>query len=60
MESRKVALMDLFAGQHWRRKYKEQTCGPSGGRRGWDELRDERGNVSITIRKIDDQWEFAP
>ena len=55
-----MALMDLFAGQHWRRKYKEQTCGPSGGRRGWDELRDERGNVSITIRKIDDQWEFAP
>ena len=35
MESRKKALMSLFAGQQWRRRHREQTCGHTGGRRGW-------------------------
>ena len=39
MESRKMVLMNLFAGQQWKCKQREQTCGHSGGRRGWDELR---------------------
>ena len=30
-------LMDLFAGQQWRRRQSEQICGHSGGRREWDE-----------------------
>ena len=40
MESRKMVLMKLFAGQQRRRRQKEQTCGNSGERRGRDELRD--------------------
>lgn len=28
--------MDLFARKEWRCRYREQTCGHSRGRRGWD------------------------
>ena len=28
-----MVLMNLFAGQQWRCRQREQTCGPSGGRR---------------------------
>ena len=38
MESRAMVLMNLFAGKEWRRRCKEWTCGPSVGRRGWDEV----------------------
>ena len=40
MESRKMVLMNLFAGQQKRHRHKEQTCGHSEGRRGWDNLRE--------------------
>ena len=40
MESRKMILMNLFAGQEWRHRHREQTCGHSRGRRGRDELRE--------------------
>ena len=39
MESRKMILMDLSAGQQWRCRPGEQTCGHSWGRKGWDKLR---------------------
>ena len=32
-------LMKLLAGKEWRLSCKECTCGPSGGRREWDEWR---------------------
>ena len=35
-----------------RRRHGEWTCGHSGRRRGWDELRGERLNIYITICKI--------
>ena len=38
MESRKMVFMSLFAGQEYRHRHRGQTCGHSGGRRGWDEL----------------------
>ena len=28
MESRKMVLMNLFAGQQWRNRHREQTYGP--------------------------------
>ena len=31
MESRKMVLMSLFAGQQWRRKHREETCVYRGG-----------------------------
>ena len=42
IESRKMVLMNLFAGQEQRCRLKEQPCGYRGGRRGWDELREQR------------------
>ena len=41
MESRKMVLMKLFAGQQWRHRHREQTCGHRGGGRGWDEMREK-------------------
>ena len=35
-----MGLMSLPAGQQWRPRHREQTCGHSGGRRGRDELRE--------------------
>ena len=32
MESRRMALMSLFAGQQWRCRHREKTCGHSWGR----------------------------
>ena len=40
MESRKIVLMIILAGQQTRWRHKEQTCGHGGGRRGWDDLRE--------------------
>jgi len=40
VECRKMVLMNLSAGQQWRCRHREQTCGHSGGMRGWDELRE--------------------
>ena len=37
MESRKMALMNLFVGQQQRHTYREWTCGHGGG---WDKLRE--------------------
>ena len=59
MECRKMVPMSLFAGQQWRCRLREQTCGHRGGRRGWDKLKDYHGNIYITICKIDSKWEFA-
>ena len=59
MKSRKMVLMNLFAGQQWKHKYREQTCGHGVGGTGWEELREKHGNIYITICKTDRQWEFA-
>ena len=40
MESRKIELMKLFAGQEERHKHTERTCGHRRGRGTWDELGD--------------------
>ena len=51
--------MNLSAGQQWRCRHREQTCGHSGGRKGWDNLREEPGNIYNAMCKIDRQWGFA-
>ena len=51
--------MSLFAGQHWRRRHTVQTCGHSGGRTEWDELRKQHWNIPITIYKTDSPWALA-
>ena len=40
MESREMILMYPFARQQRRHRHSEQIYGQSGGRRGWDELRE--------------------
>ena len=34
MESRKIILMNLFAGNEWRHRHREWTCGHSKGGQG--------------------------
>ena len=40
MESRKMVMKNLFAGQQTRRRHKEQTFGHSEEGRGWEDLRE--------------------
>ena len=35
-----MVLMNLFAGQQWRRRHRDQTYGHREGRRGKDELKE--------------------
>ena len=53
--------MNLFTGQQWRHRHREQTYGQGSGRgrRGLDEWREQRGSISTSICKIDSQWKFA-
>ena len=59
MEPRETVLMIVPAGQQRRCRHREQTCGHSGGRRGWDDLREQHGNTYTTICKAASQWERA-
>ena len=59
MESRKLVLKNLFTGQQWRKRPREQTYGH--GERGGEGERYGKSNMEIyiTICKIDSPWEFA-
>ena len=54
MEPRKMGLMNLFAGQQWRGRHGEQTCGCGGQRKGRDEF-----ETYTFPCKVNSQWEFA-
>ena len=59
MESRKMVLKNLFTGQQWRTRHREQTNG-HGERRGEGETYGKRNmETYITICKTDSQQEFA-
>ena len=59
MDSRKVVLNNLFVGQQWRNRHKEQTYG-HGEKGGEGEMYGESNiETYITICKIDSQREFA-
>ena len=45
-----MVLMNLFAGQQWKRRYK-QTVDTDRARRGWGKLREQYGNIYITVCK---------
>ena len=61
MESRRMVLINLFSGQQWRYKYREQGYGPGRerGRRGWDEWTEWHGSRRTDTGEIDSQWKFA-
>ena len=40
MEFRKIVMMALYVRQQKRHRYKKQTFGLCGRRRGWDDLRE--------------------
>ena len=42
-----------------RHRHTKQTCGHRRGRRGWDELRAEHGNIHTATCEIDSRWEVA-
>ena len=45
-----MVVMNLFAGQQWRHKHREQTCGHDARGRGWDELRETYLSLYIKQR----------
>ena len=49
--TRKMVLMNLFAGQQWRHRHREQTDGHRrwGRRRGWDEWREEHRSAYTSV-----------
>ena len=59
MESRKMVLKNLFAGQQWRNRHREQTY--RHGERGEEGEMYGKSNMEtyIIISKIDSQQEFA-
>ena len=59
MESRKMVPKNLFTGQQWRSRHREQTYGHR-ERGGEGEMYGDRNmETYITICKIDSQWKFA-
>ena len=59
MESRKMVLKNLFTGQQWRNRHREQTYG-HGERRGESEMYGKSNmETYISICKTDSQREFA-
>ena len=54
-----MVLKNLFIGQQWRNRQREQTYGH--GERGGENEMCGKNNMEtyITICKIDSQWEFA-
>ena len=61
MKSRKTVLVNLFAGQKWKHRHREQTCGLGGGGKEGECGMSAESNMGIytIICKIDVQWEFA-
>ena len=62
MEARKMALMNLFAGQQWRCGHREQTYGQGVGREeGEAEMNGESSMKAYTLPyvKKDSQWKFV-
>ena len=50
---------NLFAGQQWRNRHREQTYGHGEGGGEGEMSRESNMETYITIYKIDSQWEFA-
>ena len=58
MESRKMVLINLFAGQQWRNRHRKQTLDI--GERGGESVMYGKSNMETYITAcIDSQWELA-
>ena len=58
MESEKTTLINLFSGQQWRNRHREQIYG-HGGKGEGEMYRESNMEIYNSICKIDTQWEFA-
>ena len=54
-----MVLINLFSGQQWKNRPREQTCGLGGGEEGEGECMEKVMETYITICKVDSQWESA-
>ena len=54
-----MIMKNLFAGQQWRNRHREQTYGPGERGREGEVYGESTMETYITICKIDSQWEFA-
>ena len=52
-----MVLKNLFTGQQWRNRHREQTYGP--GERGDEMYGESNMETYITMCNLDSQWEFA-
>ena len=60
MESRKMVLVNLFTGQQWRHRHREQTYGHGQGEEGESGVNGENNIESYTLQCVKhNQWEFA-
>ena len=60
MDSRRMVLINLFAGQQWRNRHREQTYGHVGREEGEDEMYGESNMETYnTICNIDSRRAFA-
>ena len=59
MEYRRMVLKDLFTGQQWRNRHREQTYGQEERGEEGEMYRKSNMETDITICKIDSQQEFA-
>ena len=59
MESREMVLNNLFTGQQWRNRHREQTYGHGDRRRKGEIFGNSNVETCITICKIDSQGKFA-
>ena len=53
MKSRKMVLMNLFAGKEWRHRCRDRTCGHSRGRSERDKWRKQHQHVYAIVCKMD-------
>ena len=54
-----MVLKNLFSGQQWRNRHREQTYGHGDRGREGEMCGKSNRETCITICKIDSQWEFA-
>ena len=59
MENRKMILMNLIAGQQWRCRHREYTCGQNGEGEVGTNWESSIETCIFTIHKAESLWKFA-
>ena len=59
MESKKMVMRNLSAGQQWRCRHREETCGHNRGWRGGTNWESSVETYTLPYVTLDSQWKFA-